>query len=132
MRNLNLIAKLQGAFWTITGVWPFIHLPSFLWVTGPKEDIWLLYTVSVLIMVIGLVLLSAGFTRRVTQDIKWLGIGGALGLTAIDVYYSQLDVISDIYLYDAVAETGIVILWLWAGKRGMAITHQQNTPNTSR
>lgn len=132
MRNLSLIAKLQGAFWTLTGIWPFIHLPSFLWVTGPKEDIWLLYTVSVLITVIGLVLLMAGFNQRITKEIKGLGIGGALGLIFIDVYYSQTSVISDIYLYDAVAEAGLIVLWLWAGRRGMAIVQEQHAPKTSR
>lgn len=121
MRNVQLIAKLQGIYWFITGIWPFIHLGSFLWVTGPKEDIWLLYTVSVLIIVIGLLLLVSGFRRSVTQEIKWTGIGSALGLTLIDVYYSQTDVISDIYLYDALGEVILIGLWLWAGRRGMAL-----------
>ena len=53
--DLNLVAKLQGIYWLLTGVWPFLHLPSFLWVTGPKEDLWLLYTVSILITAIGAV-----------------------------------------------------------------------------
>lgn len=125
MRNVNLIAKLQGIFWALTGIWPMIHLKSFLWVTGPKEDIWLLYTVSILILVIGLVLLAAGIRHTVTREIKWLGIGGALGLTFIDVYYSTTNVIADIYRYDAIAELGLVALWLWAGHRGMALLQKQ-------
>ena len=120
MRNVNIIAKLQGLFWTITGVWPLIHLTSFLWVTGPKEDIWLLYTVSALIIVIGMVLLVAGFRHAVTPEIRWLGIGGALGLIAIDVIYSTRDVIWDVYLWDALAETIIILWWMWAGQRAMA------------
>ena len=127
MRNLNLIALLQGIYWFITGIWPFINLGSFLWVTGPKEDIWLLYTVSVLIIVIGLLLLSTGIRHTVTREVKWTGIGSALGLTFIDVYYSQTNVISDIYLYDAAAELILIGLWLWAGQRGMALINKQPT-----
>ena len=115
----NLAAKLQGIYWFLTGVWPFLHLPSFLWVTGPKEDIWLLYTVSVLITVIGAVLLLAGFRSRVTQEIKILGIAGAAGLAGIDIYYALSNVIWDIYLIDAAGELALLLLWFWAGSRGL-------------
>ena len=114
-----LLALLQGLFWLVTGVWPFVHLPSFLWVTGPKEDIWLLYTVSVLTTAIGGTLLAAGIRKQVTHEIKWLGIAGAAGLTGIDVYYALRDVIWDVYLLDAVAETILVLLWLWTGRKGL-------------
>ena len=117
--SLNLVAILQGVYWFLTGVWPFMHLPSFLWVTGPKEDIWLLYTVSVLITVIGAVLLLAAFRKRVTQEIKVLGIGGAAGLIGIDVYYALTDVIWDTYLLDAAGELVLILLWLWAGSKGL-------------
>lgn len=117
--SLNLVAKLQGAYWFLTGVWPFLHLHSFLWVTGPKEDIWLLYTVSVLIMVVGAVLLLAGFSGRVTQEIEVLGMAGAGGLAGIDVYYALSDVILDIYLLDAAGELILILLWLWSGSKGL-------------
>jgi hypothetical protein len=111
------VAILQGLYWFVTGVWPFLHLRSFLWVTGPKNDIWLLYTVAVLITVIGAVLLLAGWRKRVTPEIKWLGIGGAVGLTGIDVFYSLNDVIRDIYLLDAAGEILIILLWFWADRK---------------
>ncbi|MBC5772672.1 hypothetical protein H8S95_01240 [Pontibacter sp. KCTC 32443] len=121
--KVSTVAILQGLYWFITGVWPFIHLGSFLAVTGPKQDIWLLYTVAVLIIVIGGILLAAGVSRRVTPEIKWLGIAGAAGLTGIDVYYALNDVIWDVYLLDAAGEIIIILLWLWAGRKGMI--HQQ-------
>ncbi|RDV14933.1 hypothetical protein DXT99_11625 [Pontibacter diazotrophicus] len=117
--DLSLVAIIQGAYWFLTGVWPFVHLRSFLWVTGPKEDIWLLYTVSVLITVIGGVLLAAGLRKQVTQEIKWLGIASAAGLTGIDVYYALSDVIWDVYLLDAVGEVILIVLWFWAGRKGL-------------
>ncbi|ARS37715.1 hypothetical protein CA264_04145 [Pontibacter actiniarum] len=113
----SIVAVLQSLFWLLTGVWPFVHLPSFLWVTGPKEDIWLLYTVSVLIVAIGGTLLMAGLRKQVTREVKGLGIAGAAGLAGIDVYYAFNDVIWDVYLLDAVAESALIILWLWAGSK---------------
>lgn len=115
--KLSLVAMLQGGYWLVTGIWPFLHLKSFVWVTGPKQDYWLLYTVSVLITVIGGTLLAAGLRKRVTQEIKGLGIASAAGLIGIDVYYALTDVIRDIYLLDAMAEAVLIILWLWAGSR---------------
>lgn len=120
MNRVGLIAKLQGIYWTITGVWPILHMPSFLWVTGPKTDLWLVRTVGILITVVGLVLLVPGFRNRVTAEVKWLGIGGAAGLGFVSAFYSLNDVIWDIYLLDAVAELIIILLWFWAGQRGMA------------
>jgi hypothetical protein len=115
------VAKLQGLYWFVTGVWPYLHLKSFLIVTGPKADIWLLYTVSVLITIVGGVLLVAGIRKQVTPELKWLGIAGAAGLTGIDMYYALNDVIWDVYLLDAIGEVLIILLWLWAGKKGLAI-----------
>ncbi|MFD3001505.1 hypothetical protein ACFS7Z_14135 [Pontibacter toksunensis] len=114
-----MVSLVQGVYWFITGVWPFVHLSSFLWVTGPKEDIWLLYTVSVLIIAIGGVLLAAGVRNAVTQEIKWLGIAGAAGLAGIDVYYALSDVIWDVYLLDAAGEVVLIGLWFWAGRKDL-------------
>jgi hypothetical protein len=117
--DASLVARLQGTFWLVTGLWPFLHLKSFIWVTGPKQDYWLLYTVALLISVIGATLLAAGLRKGVTQEIKWLGMGGAAGLIFIDVYFALQDVIRDVYLLDAVAEGALIILWLWAGNKGL-------------
>lgn len=119
-----VVSILQGVYWFITGIWPFLHLRSFLWVTGPKEDIWLLYTVSVLITVIGGVLLAAGLQKNVTQELKWLGIASAAGLTGIDVYYAGTDVIWDVYLLDAAGELLLILLWLWSGNKDLSATRR--------
>lgn len=119
-----VVAIVQGLYWFTTGVWPFLHLGSFVWVTGPKQDYWLLYTVSVLITLVGAVLLVSGLRRKVTTEIKWLGIGGAAGLAGIDIYYALQDVIRQVYLLDAVAETIVIGLWLWAGNKGIATVRE--------
>lgn len=117
--KVHTISKMQGLYWLITGIWPFLHLKSFLAVTGPKQDIWLLCTVSVLITVIGGVLFAAGMRKQVTSELKGLGIASAAALTCIDVYHSMSDVIWDIYLLDAAVEMLIIVLWLWADRKGL-------------
>jgi hypothetical protein len=86
-------------------------MKSFMSVTGFKVDQWLVKTVGVLILVVGLVLLSAARSRRISPDIMGLAVGCALGLTAIDVYYVLIDRIRDVYLLDALAEVALVVAW---------------------
>lgn len=50
---LSVVAALQGLFYLATGVWPLIHIDSFLAVTGSKTDLWLVYTVGLLVSVVG-------------------------------------------------------------------------------
>jgi hypothetical protein len=116
INRLTFVSIAQGIYWSLTGVWPLLHMPSFLWVTGPKTDLWLVRTVGVVILVVGVVLLKAGLARRVTPEIIWLGIGGAAGLMAIEVYYVLQEVIWPIYLLDAVLAVILISLWVWASQ----------------
>jgi hypothetical protein len=109
---------VQGGFYVFTGVWALVDLDSFMAVTGPKTDLWLVKTVGALVTVIGGVLLAAGWRRRVTRDILLLGFGAALSLATIDVVYVSAGRISKIYLLDAVAEVGLAIAWALAKRRG--------------
>jgi hypothetical protein len=114
---LRKLAVIQGAFYVVTGVWPLLDIISFQVVTGPKTDLWLVRTVGVLVSVIGIVLLAAARTRRITDEIVILGAGSALGLAAIDLTYALSGRISAVYLGDAVVETGLALLWGVARRR---------------
>jgi hypothetical protein len=111
------VALVQGGFYTFTGVWALVDLDSFMAVTGPKTDLWLVKTVGALVTVIGGVLLAAGWRRRVTRDVLLLGIGAALSLATIDLVYVSAGRISRIYLLDAAAEVGLGIAWALAKRR---------------
>jgi hypothetical protein len=105
------VALLQGVFYLVTGLWPLVHLQSFLTVTGPKTDLWLVKTLGVLISVIGAVLSMAGAQRSVTRELALLGGGSAAGLTAIEVIYVARGRIARVYVLDAVAEVALLIGW---------------------
>jgi hypothetical protein len=111
------VALVQGGFYAVTGVWALVDLDSFMAVTGPKTDLWLVKTVGALVTVIGGVLLTAGWRRRVTRDVLLLGIGSALSLATIDLVYVSAGRISKIYLLDAAAEVGLAIAWALARRR---------------
>jgi hypothetical protein len=59
---------IQGVYYLVTGVWPLVSMDTFLRVTGPKTDLWLVNTVGALIAVIALALLVAAWRRRATAE----------------------------------------------------------------
>jgi hypothetical protein len=114
---LPKLALIQGIYYVATGVWPLVDIVSFQMVTGPKTDLWLVRTVGVLVTVIGAVLLLTWRSRRTTPEVMLLATGSALGLAAIDLIYSLSGTIWAVYLADAVAELGLVGLWMWGWRR---------------
>lgn len=108
---IHLLSLLQGIFYFVTGVWPLLHIESFIWISGPKYDIWLVETVGILLTVIGLVLFLAGINRRVNEETFLLAVGCAAGLTVVDLYYASIDRIWNVYMLDAVAESILIVLW---------------------
>jgi hypothetical protein len=114
MDALSQVAFGQGIYYAVTALWPFCHMGSFLLVTGPKTDLWLVHTVGALILVISLPLVLAPFHEKAANEIVILGIAAAVALASVDVYYVIRCVISPIYLVDGVIEVGFLTAWLWA------------------
>jgi hypothetical protein len=105
------IAAIQGGYFLITGLWPLFHIDSFQAVTGPKADLWLVYTVACLVVAIGTALVVAAISGRITPEVGVLAIGSAAGLAGIDVVFVARGVISWVYLLDAAAEFGLIVWW---------------------
>ena len=105
------VALVQGLYFFIIGVWPLISMRTFLKITGPKTDLWLVKTVGVILAVIGAVLLYAWATAAVNPPVIALAIGAGLGLAIVEIIYVSRKVISPIYLGDAVLEILLVIWW---------------------
>jgi hypothetical protein len=112
MTALAIMAMVQGVYFALTGLWPLVHLRSFLAVTGPKTDLWLVHTVGVIVLCIGTALLVATARGEVNGTIIALAVTSALGLATIDVIYVVRRVIAPIYLVDAAAEVLLVTGWL--------------------
>src|SRR4051794_39843357 len=110
-------AAVQGLFYVATGLWPLVHIDSFLAVTGPKTDLWLVYTVGVLVAAVGLVLLAAARSGRITPEVVLLACGCAVALAGIDVVFVARQVIDRVYLADAAAELLLVGWWAAARSR---------------
>lgn len=108
------LAWAQGAFYGASGLWPVVDLRSFYAVTGPKTDGWLVQTVGLLLAVFGVVLMRAAWRRRLTPEWRWLAVGFALALAAVDVVFVARNVVPPIYLADAAAELLIVGAWFVA------------------
>ena len=101
-----MVFRLQGAYYFFTGIWPLIHIGSFMAVTGEKTDIWLVKMVGCLSIAIGVTLF---FGKNESQKI--LAISTAVAFMGIDLYYSLAKIISPIYLLDAFVQLAFVV-WI--------------------
>ena len=111
---MNWIGITQGLYYLATALWPFFSLHTFVAVTGPKTDIWLVKTVAALLIVIGIALLVGSIESPTAIDTICLGFFSALALAAIDIYYARRKVIRKIYLGDAILEVLFVLWWACA------------------
>jgi hypothetical protein len=118
-RLLFAASAIQGSYYMLTGLWALVSIDTFQMVTGPKTDLWLVRTVGLLVLVSGAVLLLAAYRRHYPAEVILLGIGQALALTAIDIFYVAVGRISAIYLLDALAEIILVTIWI-TGLRGLS------------
>ena len=112
------LATVQAVYFGITGIWPILHMPSFLAVTGPKHDLWLVRTVGLLIVAVALPLALAAWRGTVTIEVFALAVASSAALGIIDVVYVARGTIRKIYLADAAAEAVLVIAWMlaWTGR----------------
>ncbi|MEA2709017.1 MAG: hypothetical protein QOF78_1618 [Phycisphaerales bacterium] len=109
---LYWLAIVQAVYFVITGIWPIVHLRSFMAVTGLKIDWWLVKTVGALVTVIGLAIGIAAMRGQVGVEIFVLAAGSAAALGAVDIIYVAKRVIPKIYLADAVAEAVLIAGWI--------------------
>jgi hypothetical protein len=94
---------LQGLYYTTSGLWPIVHLRSFMALTGPKHDTWLVKSFGAFIAGIGTALLSARGRdeRRLASRVA---VVSAAALAGADTWYVARRRIRPIYLADAAVE----------------------------
>jgi hypothetical protein len=101
----------QSLYTFATGVWPIIDIQSFMQVTGPKADIWLVKTVGALLIPVSIALLSGLYYKTAKGPASMLGGGTAIAFICIDFYYALTGVISKIYLVDGGIQLIFLLLW---------------------
>ncbi|WP_372636722.1 hypothetical protein [Fodinibius sp.] len=111
-KKINILTIIHGLYFGFTGIWPLVHMRSFLFVTGPKTDLWLVETVGILVLVIGLGLVAAGLRKQVSFPLSIIAIGSSVGLMIIDVVYVWSGVIPPVYLSDALLEVVLITAWI--------------------
>ncbi|HEY0731646.1 MAG TPA: hypothetical protein VGD33_04460 [Chitinophagaceae bacterium] len=115
---------IQGSYTLLTALWAIVDIDSFMRVTGPKTDIWLVKTVSVVLAAIGISLLVHASAKEANKlPAAILGMTTALGLAIIDFYYSGNEVISMIYAIDGVMEVVFFVIWIYI------LATEQNKPH---
>lgn len=109
---LDRPALPQAVYYGLTGLWPWVSMSTFLAVTGPKTDLWLVRTVGALIVIIAVALGVATWQRERSWGVTVLGIGSAVALLFVDVLFVSLGTIPPVYLLDAMAEAGVLAFWV--------------------
>lgn len=112
----SIVLYCQSVYYFATGLWPVIHINSFLVVSGDKTDLWLVKMVGLLTVAVAITL--AYCASKFTDAGRVLGICAAIAYTIVDVYYYFSNVIPAIYLADAVVELIIILLLIIAPGKG--------------
>ena len=112
-RSVRLVLGAQALYYIVSGVWPLVSMRSFEWVTGPKTDDWLVYTVGLLLAAVGAGLATAIRLRQIGAPILVVAFGTALALAAIEIVFVSLRVIAPIYLLDAAVEIALAFAIAW-------------------
>jgi hypothetical protein len=107
------ILTIQGLYMSLTSLWPIIDLHSFIQLTGYKTDVWLVKTLSLLLLSIGISFIIQSAQRSLSAGIRLLAINVAVSLSAIDFYYTTVNVISDVYVIDGFIQLLFISLWLF-------------------
>ena len=109
---IRTIAFIQGFYFFITGLWPIADIHSFMQITGPKTDIWLVKMVGALTIAISLLFFAVAKKMRVTIESLILILGSSLAYLTIDVVYSLYRTIRYIYLADAALQLIFILVWI--------------------
>jgi hypothetical protein len=127
VRAFRAILLVQTIIYALVALWALIHIDSFMLVTGPKTDIWLVKTVSLLSLAVTFCFITQ-LLLPVTDPIPVtvLAMSCCVFFATLDFYYAGTDVISDIYLVDGVIQVLLLCGWLilvFSSKTGLANRH---------
>jgi hypothetical protein len=89
MKAFRIILWIQTLYYFITAAWALVDIKSFMEITGPKTDIRLVKTVSVLLLAISLCFLANLFVKTNPWPVIILAVGCCIFLAFIDLLCRQ-------------------------------------------
>lgn len=107
----HILLWVHAVYYLVTAVWGLADIDSFMAVTGPKADIWLVKTVSVLILPIVVSLVCGYFFNTHPVPVMLVAITAATGFAFIDFYYTANNTIRPVYTADGVVQSVLIIFW---------------------
>lgn len=110
----SLVWKAHAAYYIVGSIWPLVSGRTFEWVTGKKQDMWLVKTVALLLCTVGAGVGSAGVKNRITPEITGIAAGSAASLAMIDIINVGRGRISKVYLLDALGNIILIGGWIAA------------------
>jgi hypothetical protein len=112
MRLFRITLTAQAVYYLVTAIWPLVHIGSFMAVSGPKTDIWLVKTVAVLLLAISACFITQLIVRGNERPVAVLAMSCSAGLLFIDCYYALNGTISKVYLADGLAQLCLLFTWI--------------------
>ena len=103
---------VQGMYVLLTAVWALVDIQSFMVITGPKTDVWLVRTVAVLLICISLFFLMSS-KKSEEPRVTLTALVFSFGLAYIDFYYTLNNTIRWVYALDGIVESMFGLLWLY-------------------
>jgi hypothetical protein len=126
----SALALAHGAYLTLIGAWPLLHLGSFAKVTGPKPEGWLTKAVGACLANVGVELLRR---RPVDSSARAMAFRTAAIFAGFDFYYAGYRRrISPVYLLNGAAQLVFAGLWLaqiQAENAARVPSHPDRTPS---
>lgn len=110
------VAWAQALYYVVTGAWPVFHIDSFMAVTGPKTDLWLVRLFGACLCIPGLALARAARRRRLDPQLFAVALGLCAALLVGDVVFVAMRSIDPIYLLDAAVQLALAAGW-WGAAR---------------
>jgi len=126
-KELARLMMIQGIYYGLTGLWPLLHMSSFIKITGPKSDLWLVQTVGMIILFVGCGFIVAGARKSVNVPLIIIALGLILGFIVIEIVYVFLGVISVIYMADALVQAALLFFWILFSWRAIVSSPKPET-----
>jgi len=102
---------LQSLFYLFTGIWPLMHISSFLAGKGEEADNWLLVSAGSLLLCIVCAFFIDLYARRNSASIIFLAIASSVAFLCVDFHYSVFHAMSKLYIVDAAIHLVLMTLW---------------------